>query len=258
MEHPDPKGVRQTMTAIILQARLDSQRLPGKSLLPLGGRPLIFRVMEALTFLEADRRILACPEDCTSSFAPLAEEAGFEIVTGPKENVLSRFCIAIRRFKVDRIIRATGDNPFVLIDAAQAIGQEAEALRADYACYAGIPHGSGVECIDSEALLKAEKEAESDAEREHVCPFLYAHPEIFFLHRPLAPRKWQDLSMWLTVDTREDLDRAEILYRALTEKFPSGGIARCQGESVMETYRKVLGKIPRNFTLDSLLSERHP
>ncbi|MDR1058057.1 MAG: spore coat protein, partial [Treponema sp.] len=57
------------MSAIlIVQARLDSSRLPGKSLLPLGGKPLIFRVMEALSSLPCGTRVLACPEDCASSF----------------------------------------------------------------------------------------------------------------------------------------------------------------------------------------------
>ncbi|MDR2482685.1 MAG: spore coat protein, partial [Treponema sp.] len=78
------------MTALILQARLDSSRLPGKALLPLGGRPLIFRVMEALKTLPVDRHVLACPEDCAAPFGPLAEEAGFELSPGPKEDVLRR------------------------------------------------------------------------------------------------------------------------------------------------------------------------
>ncbi|MDR2247125.1 MAG: spore coat protein [Treponema sp.] len=235
------------MTAVVLQARLDSRRLYGKSLLLLGGRPLVFRVMEALNCLKADLRILACPEDCTAAFSPLAEEAGFELVAGPKEDVLARFCIAVRQFKMERIIRATGDNPFVFIDAAEALNTEAEALGADYAGYAGIPHGSGVESVTSEALLRAERESESPQDREHVCPYLYARPELFLLHRPLAPVVWQDPAMRLTVDTPEDFSRAEALYRGLTET--TGGQspgderpARYRGKTIRETCRRIRGK----------------
>jgi spore coat polysaccharide biosynthesis protein SpsF len=251
------KGVGKIVTAVILQARVDSQRLPGKSLRLLGGRPLVFRVMEALKHLGADLHILACPEDCAAVFSPLAEEAGFELVAGPKEDVLARFCVAIRKFGMDRIIRATGDNPFVFIDAAEALNREAEALDADYAGYAGIPHGAGVESVNSEALLRAEREAEYASDREHVCPYLYAHPELFFLHRPLAPGVWRDLAMRLTVDTPADFSRAEALYQALAETTGESEV-RYLGETIITAYRKTLGKsaAPAPFTAASL--ERLP
>jgi len=176
------------MTVLALQARLDSSRLNEKAMLPLGDRPMIFRVMEALSFISCDKKVLTCPEDSVSVFAPLAEEAGFTLISGSKEDVLSRYCLVIRKTGVKRIIRATGDNPFVFIDAAISLNREAEALSADYAGYSGLPLGAGVESISSIALLRAEKESRSRSEREHVCPYLYGHPEIFSLHRPLAPR----------------------------------------------------------------------
>jgi spore coat polysaccharide biosynthesis protein SpsF len=223
------------MTALILQGRLDSSRLPEKSLLPLEGAPLIYRVMEALNTVPCDLRILACPENCEASFRPLAKRAGFELFTGPRDDVLARFCGAIRRYGPQRIIRTTGDNPFVFADAAAALAEEAAALDADYAGYAGLPWGAGVEAVSAEALLQAEKEAEKPEEREHVCPYLYGHPELFRLHRPLAPRKWQNprgREIRLTVDTPEDYRQAEKLYKALGGE--SGGESRYRGIAILE------------------------
>jgi spore coat polysaccharide biosynthesis protein SpsF len=114
------------------------------------------------------------------------------------------------------VIRATGDNPFVFADAASAINREARSLNADYAGYAGLPYGAGVESIAAEALLRAEREAAAQPEREHVCPYLYNHPARFRLHRPLAPLIWQAPDMRLTIDTQEDYDRAQDVYRALS------------------------------------------
>ncbi len=218
------------MTALVLQARLDSSRLSDKALLPLGDRPIVFRVMEALAFLPCEKRILACPEDSVSAFAPLAEEAGFVLVPGPKEDVLARYCLAIRESGADRIVRATADNPFVFVDAAAAISSEAAELGADYAGYSGLPYGAGVESVASEALLRAEREAQSPDEREHVCPYLYRHPEIFRLHRPLAPRRWQGQEYRITVDTREDYGRAVSLYGRLSS-LPPG--KRNLGENIL-------------------------
>jgi spore coat polysaccharide biosynthesis protein SpsF len=192
--------------------------------------------MEALNRVPAALRILACPEDCVSSFAPLAAEAGFETIAGPKEDVLARFCLAIRRFDITRLVRATGDNPFVFADAAAAISAEAFALGADYAGYGGLPPGAGVEAVSAAALLRAETGAVLPREREHVCPYLYGHPELFSLHRPLAPRRWRNPAR-LTVDTPEDYERAELLYAALSVSAP--GEARYRGPEIIETWRKI-------------------
>ena len=218
---------------MVLQARLDSSRLGRKALLLLGDRPIVFRVMEALAFLPCEKKILACPEDSVSAFAPLAEEAGFILVPGPKEDVLARYCLAIRKSGADRVIRATADNPFVFVDAAGAIESEATELGADYAGYSGLPYGAGVESVASEALLRAEREAEVPDEREHVCPYLYRHPELFRLHRPLAPRRWQGPDCRITVDTSEDYGRAMSLYERLSS-LPLE--KRNLGENVLSVY----------------------
>jgi spore coat polysaccharide biosynthesis protein SpsF len=244
------------MTALILQARLDSSRLPGKSLLPLGGKPLIFRVMEAFGSVSStfqwsvskgsssnrsapwDAKILACPEDCVSAFAPLAEEAGFELVPGPKDDVLARYCLAIRACGAERVIRATGDNPFVFVDAAAALNLVAQSLNADYAAFSSLPLGAGVESAASEALFRAEREAVLRAEREHVCPYLYGHPELFCLQRTLAPAHWQGAEIRITVDTKEDYERAEALYAKLLPLPPE---ERNLGENVIAAYRSLFG-----------------
>ena len=227
------------MTALVLQARIDSSRLPGKSLLPLGGRPLIFRVMEAFGSFPCEAKILACPEDSAESFAPLAYEAGFTLITGPKEDVLERFCIVIRKSGAHRIVRATADNPFVFIDAAIALNEEAAALGADYAGYSGLPYGAGVESVSAEALLLAGREAMAPAEREHVCPYLYNRPELFLLHRPLAPPEWQGADCKITVDTADDYRNAQNLYDELLSLPPE---KRNLGKNIIKAYTRLLDK----------------
>jgi spore coat polysaccharide biosynthesis protein SpsF len=201
--------------------------------------------MEALNGVPCDVRVLACPEDCETSFLPLARRAGFELVTGPKDDVLKRFCVAIRRFKPDRVIRATGDNPFVFADAAAALSRE--AADADYSGYTGLPYGAGVEVLVSDALLRAEKEVTEPFEREHVCPYLYNHPERFRVYRSSAPKKWLDplmaegKVMRLTVDTAEDLEAAKALYVALTSEYgvqTTTYSERFLGENIIRVYLK--------------------
>jgi spore coat polysaccharide biosynthesis protein SpsF len=210
--------------------------------------------MEALNAVPCDLRILACPEDCEKSFKPLADREGFALHTGSKEDVLARFCSALRDSRImpdlDRtepgrqcmVIRATGDNPFVFADAARAILGEALALGSGYAAYAGLPPGAGVEAVYASALFTAEREAREQPEREHVCPYLYGHPGRFLLHRPLAPGKWRGEEMRLTVDTGEDYQRAARLYEALDETLNKAlGENRYDGEAIIAAYKKCFG-----------------
>jgi len=220
------------LTAIVLQARLDSSRLPGKALLNLEDKPVILRVMQALSDIPCDLKILACTEDSLSSFSPLAEEAGFSVFAGPKDDVLERYCRVIRKYSIDRVIRATGDNPFVFADAAALINSEAVSLNADYAGYLNLPYGAGVESVAACSLLRAADEASLQNEREHVCPYLYNHPEIFKIHRPQAPDYWNFPDIRLTIDTQKDFDNASILYTALKNDKK-----RYNGSSIINVYR---------------------
>jgi spore coat polysaccharide biosynthesis protein SpsF len=192
--------------------------------------------MEALRRVPADRYVLACSGDCAAELEETAAKAGFELCAGPKDDVLARYCLVIRRCGADRVIRATGDNPLVFPDAAAAIDAEARSLGAAYAGYGGLPAGAGVESVDAEALFRAEREAAGGDEREHVCPYLYRHPEQFPLHRPLAPKVWQAPSLRITVDTREDYERTLLLWEALSaspdpeDRFRGEAIiAACRG-----------------------------
>jgi spore coat polysaccharide biosynthesis protein SpsF len=228
---------RTQMTALIVQSRLDSTRLPQKALLPLEGEPLLYRVLQALSGVPCDRYILACPHDSLDAFSPIALRTGFAIFPGSKRNVLHRYCEAVRRFGIDRypdarVIRATADNPFVFADAARAINAEGAALGADYAAYAGLPHGAGVESVAAKALLRAEREAKSPVDHEHVCPYIYASGRDFLVHRPLVPPIWQAPALNLSVDTAKDYERAQALYARLSARAKDG--SRHRGAAIIK------------------------
>jgi spore coat polysaccharide biosynthesis protein SpsF len=200
---------------------------------------MILRVMEALNRIPAELRVLACSEDSSSAFEELAGEAGFTLLAGPKDDVLGRFCLCLRNFGIRHLIRATGDNPFVFSDAAYAIITEGLALGADYAGYSGLPLGAGVESVNAKALLRAGTEAVSQYDREHVCPYLYTHPEKFLLHRPLALQHWQAPEIRLTVDTQQDYEQAQTLYAALDRLENTGKLSegeRYKGEVIINAY----------------------
>ncbi|GMO35351.1 MAG: hypothetical protein Ta2F_11420 [Termitinemataceae bacterium] len=234
-------GTPNMIPAIILQTRLDSSRLPRKALADLCGRALVVRVMQALKSIDtaaaAANYILACPHDSYDELKDLTVQCGFEIFAGSKNDVLSRYCDAIRYFELDKnksnwIIRATGDNPFVFADAAQAIYNKAQDSNADYACYMQLPYGAGVEVVNVGALLKANELAVSGYDREHVCPFLYNNRSLFNIHQSNAPECWNAPNLRITVDEPSDLQKAVQLYEILNKQ--SDQKSRYNGKTIID------------------------
>jgi len=207
------------MTGLFLQVRVDSTRLPGKALLPLVGKPMISHAMESLARVEADIHALVTDEGSRDLLLPLARDAGFEVFVGSKLDVLRRYCDAARHFKAETVIRATGDNPLVSRSLAEGLLGEHRTREADYSGYFGMPLGTGVEIIRSSALFRAEKETRESYDREHVTPFLYRNPQLFFLHRPLAARVFRS-NFRVTVDTKEDFRRVERIFRDIYRGSP--------------------------------------
>jgi len=211
---------------VVVQVRLGSTRLARKALLALGGATMTDQVLARLSLIPAAVHVLATDEASAGDLEPIAARHSFDLVVGPPEDVLARYCLVIRRFGLDRVIRATGDNPLVNHELARALIEwaagEAAAGRdvPDYAAYADLPLGMGVEFVSARALLRAETEARAKDEREHVCPYLYRHPDVFRITRPQPPAGWSFPTARVTVDTLEDYEAMLRLYGALYTGSP--------------------------------------
>jgi spore coat polysaccharide biosynthesis protein SpsF len=217
------------MTGLVVQARMGSTRLPGKALLPLGGTTLTDQVLTRLADLPVEARILATDEASARALGPAAARRGYELLVGPAEDVLARYCLAISRYGLDLVVRATGDNPLVSAELALLLLEErsrrVEGGRPDYLAQVGMPLGMGVELVSATALLRAEAEALLASEREHVCPYLYAHPDIFTIERLPAPEGYDFKGGRVTVDTAEDYELVLMAYGALYDGSPIPGPA---------------------------------
>jgi len=214
------KLARGSSTGLVVQARLGSTRLPRKALLPLGGATMLDMVLARLALVEAEVHILATEASSRDALAPIAARHGFELFVGPEDDVLERYRLAINEFGLERLIRATGDNPLVCHEAANLLISRHESEAADYASYVGLPLGMGVEFVSARALLAAAAASRDPYEREHVCPHLYNNPERFAIDRPDAPAEYRFADGRVTVDTLRDYDFVRGLYGAYYDGRP--------------------------------------
>ncbi|WP_235619732.1 cytidylyltransferase domain-containing protein [Treponema sp. OMZ 838] len=207
--------------AVVVQARLNSSRLPRKALLNLCGKPLLAYTLEAMREIPAERYILACDRASAADFAPIAEQFHYTLISGSETDVLGRFCSVIRQFEtslrpITTIIRATGDNPFLFTEAAEAsVKRFVELGEPDYFTFTGLPHGSGVEIIKAKSLLTAERLTDDAYDHEHVGPALYRHTDTFICVKETAPLQWYAPHLRTTVDTQDDFECAELMMQYL-------------------------------------------
>ncbi len=216
--HKTAGGMKKT--GVFLQVRLDSSRLPRKALLTLEGKAVITHAMEALKAVDAEVHALLTDQESAASLQPFAVESGFEVFTGPKDDVLERYARAAEAYGVSTIIRATGDNPLVSGKCAQLLLEMHQQREADYSGFDGLPLGTGVECVRTEALMEARRQARKGYDREHVCPYLYNNPDMFTIYRPPAPRECYGPQLRVTLDTRQDFERLRMIYRELYRGEP--------------------------------------
>ena len=229
------------MTIIVVQCRLSSTRLPGKALLPLGGKTVLDWTLSAMKKVKVDDYYVATDEDSFEKLAPICERNGFKIFKGSLEDVLARYCALIEETKADVVLRATADNPFLFYEAAQSLVEEFEKRSEfqdfDYITYTGLPHGSGIEMFKAASLLKARALTNLQYDHEHVGPALYNHEEHFKSLFIPAPELWNHPNLRTTIDTSADYKRAESVVKIVS------------GEKVSE---KNLVKEP--YTTEEILS----
>ncbi|MCK9168908.1 MAG: methyltransferase domain-containing protein [Treponema sp.] len=208
------------MTAVIVQCRLSSTRLPEKALKDLGGESVLAWTLHAMHKVKADTYYIATDDASFERLAPIAKECSWNIFAGPLEDVLGRFCMLIRKVKADIVVRATADNPFLFYEAAQVLLEEynkrCEFSKCDYITWTGLPHGSGIEIMNAQSLLSAEKMTDLPYDHEHVGPSLYNHRNHFSALMIKAPSRFYHPEYRTTIDTPADYRRALSIVQHLS------------------------------------------
>lgn len=204
-------------TVAIIQARMGSSRLPGKILEPLAGKPVLQRVIERLAASNAFAQVVVATTDreIDDVAADKAAAFGATVVRGDEDDVLSRFGLAAETSSAEAIMRITADCPLIDPEVLAAMVERFAVGDADLVTNCvrrSFPRGLDAELFSRQALDTMLAEASAPAEREHVTPFLYAHPERF---RIVSHEGSEDLSGYrLTLDTPEDFVLLERIFSA--------------------------------------------
>lgn len=212
----------------IVQARMGSERLPGKVMKDIMGKPMITYILDRLKRSRyVDEVILATSDKISEE--PLVQyltKRKYIVFRGDECNVLDRYAQAAKVYGGDVIIRVTGDCP--LIDPVMLDHVITYYLSNEYD-YVGVDtpnknfiRGFDMEVFSKEALMKAyelTKRLDTGCpEKEHVTYFIYKHPELFSIYHMKAS-KLLHKNYRLCVDTPEDLELIRRIYEYFEDPY---------------------------------------
>lgn len=184
-------------------------------LLDLNGHRIIDWVaMRTSKATLATRVIFAIPD---SSRDDILEDhlnkKGLDVVRGPEDDVLSRYCRAAEASEADNIVRVCADNPMVSGECIDSLIKHFAGLDScDYA-YNHIPvgnsfpNGFGAEVVSRETLSFIDSRARQKEHREHIFNYIWEN-EASFRISTLSPidMRLRVPDVRLDIDTLEDLE----------------------------------------------------
>ena len=216
----------------IIQARMGSTRLPGKSLLPFGDTSVLGYLIKRISLSKfIDKIVVATTDaDLDNKIVLESNRIGVNVFRGSEQDVLERFYKAAKEYKANFIVRLTADDPFktasIIDDAIRKLLDE----NLDYCSNTispSFPEGLDVEVFSYAALAEAYHNEPCEFEREHVTPYIWKNKNEKFKIGQIVDEN--NLSNWrMTIDYKSDYDDlcrlADLVpinstYKELTEQI---------------------------------------
>jgi spore coat polysaccharide biosynthesis protein SpsF len=199
-------------TAVIIQARMGSTRLPGKTELRLGDRSVLAWVVTRVGLATAVDEIIVAtttgPED--DVIEQEVATLGAACVRGSSDDVLDRYRTALDHTSATTVVRVTADCPFIepgiISDAVRALEAPGRPDYASTGLDGRYARGLDVEAMRRTALETAAAKATAPDEREHVTLHIYRRPEQFNLVAVPAPPWARRPDLRFTLDEPADFD----------------------------------------------------
>lgn len=203
-------------TGIIMQARMSSNRMPGKNLIDLAGKPVLWHSVVRCMASENVDKVIVATSDLKSDDAIewFCKEHNFLYFRGSLDDVLLRYYECAKEYNLDYIVRVGGCSP--LLDASvidRMLEAFWEAEKDGVAYMANVmdrvyPRGLDAEVFTMKALEETAKNASTEEEHEHVTPYMRRYLKT----KPYTVEKDLQADYRLTIDEIDD-------YRIINEVF---------------------------------------
>jgi spore coat polysaccharide biosynthesis protein SpsF len=157
----------------IIQARMQSSRLPGKVLMPM---PLtsVTSILEIIVNQLRKSKfhttvIIATTENNSDdAIANFCQTKNIEVFRGDEKDVHSRFFEILCNSDYNTAIRVTGDNPIIDVEQLDIVLGNHIKTHSDYSYTKDLPMGMNFEVFDVKAFHRMSSQVLSVEDKEHV------------------------------------------------------------------------------------------
>lgn len=182
---------------------MSSERLPGKVLLPLAGRPVIEHVVERSRRISGVREVVVATstEASDDQIEEWARSSSVEVFRGSLTDVLFRYAACSNLYGADAVIRITADCPVLDPLLSTKVVERFYKAGLDYATLeSGYPDGLDTQVFSIAAINQAHSRANKPDEREHIGLYIERNPMDFQTGQVSAQNKIANLRLTLDYD----------------------------------------------------------
>ncbi len=199
----------------IIQARCCSTRLPNKVFYEIDGKPLLWHIVDRLTYAKTlDNIIIATTlNNSDDEIEAWCNCKNIKCYRGSEEDVLNRYYSTSIMFPADVIVRITADDPFkepMLIDKVVRKLVDGNYDLVTNNCPPSFPEGLDCEAFTFDVLKLMEEKVKDSFEREHVTQYVYHNLSMFKTYNVSSKLNLSNYR-W-TIDTFEDYEMVKMIY----------------------------------------------
>jgi spore coat polysaccharide biosynthesis protein SpsF len=221
---------------LIIQARMGSIRLPGKSMMDLAGAPLVGRILERVKRVNRINQIVLATSDQKQDdiLEELAYDYNVDCFRGSENDLVDRYYQCAKFFKADVVLRLPADNPFPesseynrLIDYHINSDNDFSSNICNFMSN-GYPDGIGIEAFNFSSLEIIWNSESYPEKREHVALNFYDYnndtiPDgsSFKVGTIQCPKEYSRPDIILDVNTEGDYHFMKKLYDNLYPTNPN-------------------------------------
>jgi len=194
---------------VIIQARMGSERLPGKVMLPLGNTSILDYVVTRSRHIEGIDEVIVATSDLPqdNAIAEWCQLHDTALFRGSEHDVLSRYLACAELYRSDYVVRVTGDCPFLDYVMASDIVRSVQRSPVDMVLIQDenqLTRGLVAEIVSYDALAVMDKRGLEPRHREHVTYYAKEFQSQFRLGAYRPPNYMYNPKLRVTVDTPDD------------------------------------------------------
>lgn len=206
----------------VIQARMHSTRLPGKAMLEILGKPILWHIYNRLSHCKKLSQVVISTGEYSnnSEICDFAQKNKIPYFSGSEKDLIDRLYKTSIDFNASALVRITADCPLVdpkiidvLIDEYMNKKDQYDIVRNYGDTIRTFPHGLDAEIYSVESLKKMWNEIKPSELREWFPLYVKQNPESFRILE-IQNTTDQSANRW-TVDYEEDYQFVQEVYKEL-------------------------------------------